>query len=125
MSVGNFTDSKYEAADGKIYPIRIQPETAQAVIASDTNNAPAGAVTGGLPTLRISSGRRGFGVHPRYIIVELTANGTGANAGYTSGRKLKVVSLTPAFSNGLVKGSTGTYLGIACKVITIVPELIK
>lgn len=125
MSVGSFEAAKYEANSGFIFPCRAQPETKGLVIDGVANTYPAALPDDGLPTMRLSNGKRESGVTPRRVVVELTENGTGAVAGYQSGRKLTIPVFRQAAWDGYQKGATGTYLGIACVVKRLFPEDIK
>lgn len=125
MSVGNFEDAKYESNTGFVFPCRAQPETKGLVITGVANAYPAGLPDDGLPSIRLSNGKRETGVTPRRVVIELTENGTGAFAGYESGRKLTIPVFLPSVWNGYQKGATGTYLGIECVVKRLFPEDIK
>lgn len=126
MSAGAFEDGKYEIDSGSyVYPCRVQPETKQLTIGGDANDETSAVITAEMPTLQLRANRRGFGVKPRTVTVELTANGTGATAQYLSGTQHVIPVLQKAVWDAYVKGSTGTYLGIACKVVSKNPELIK
>lgn len=125
MSAGKFIDAKYQANDGKIYPIRIQPETKTTLIGGDDNNEPIQDFTGGLPTVKVSGGRRGFGVHPRGVVLELQENGSGVTAEYKAGQKYRVPILTTGVWNGINKGDDALYLGLDAKVKSKYPELVN
>jgi len=125
MSAGVFVDSRYKSDNDLVFPIRIQPETAQLVLDTATNTATVNDVGAGLPTLVTRKSRKGFGVHPRFVTIELTANGTGAKADYLEGTQHRVPILQKAMWESLVKGDVGTYLGIACKLVSKTPELLR
>jgi hypothetical protein len=118
MSAGSFESAKYEqSTGGNIWPCRAQTETKELAIGGETNDYPAGAVTAGLPKVKLRKGRREFGLPVRTVTVKLTAAGTGATAEYLSGTLHRVPCFTQAFYDDLVDGATGTYLGIACEVV--------
>lgn len=125
MSAGSFIDSKYESDAAYMFPIRLQPETEGLTLNGVANAPSTGAITENLPTIGVSRSRRGFGVHPRFVTVRLTASGVGKTVEYTAGRLYRVPILNPTVWAGVVKGQTGTYNGIACEVVTKTPELTR
>lgn len=125
MSVGVFEVGKYESNSDLVFPVRVQPETKGLTLNSVANSYPAAAIDAGLPSARLSNNNREFGVVPRRVVVELTENGTGAVAGYLSGRRLTVPIFRAAMFDGIAKGQTGTYLGIACVVRSLLPERVN
>lgn len=125
MSAGSFETSKYESNDAYVYPIRIQPETRGLTLGGVANAPSTSAITENLPTIVSRKSRRGFGCHPRFATIKLTADGTGQTAEYKEGRTYQVPILNPTVWNGLTKGDTGTYLGIACEVVSKTPELLR
>lgn len=122
MSAGGFTRGKIELTTGEILRCRIQPETAQAVLNGATNDEPVGALSANAYTIKLRESRKNFGIHPASVVVELTADGTGDTAQYLTGTTHTIPALTPAWFNGLNLGDTGTYLGIACEVVSLSPE---
>lgn len=120
MSSGQFLGSKYESNAGTIHPIRVQPETLGAVIATIPNAAPAGNVTSGI-SARVSNGNRQFGLKPRGVVLAWTG---AVPEGY-SGDPVYIPALTPAFYNAAVKEAVGTYLGQGVKVVSQSPERVR
>lgn len=118
MSAGAFTRSKYEADDGTIYPIRVQPET----IIAAANPAPAGAVAAGVPSARANGGRRVLGVNARAVYVTFTAT---PPAGYKPDSILKIPILTKTAYDAKSRGSTFAYLGGTVTVTGKKPEYIN
>lgn len=118
MSAGNFTLSRYEADNGDIHPIRVQPETLTANIGG-ANTPPAGAVDVGLfATAR--KNRRAYGIGARVARVRFTG---APPDGYADNQTLTVPILTPDIFDGLVAGATtGTYLGSPVQVIGLSSE---
>lgn len=114
------TTAKYETDDGTVYNIRVQPETVAANIGA-ANAAPAGAVTG-KGTVRVNAGNREFGIKARSVSLIWTA---AAPDGYEPGSPVRIPILTKSVFDGIVKGTTGTYLGAACKVVGKSPERIN
>jgi hypothetical protein len=127
MSAGDFEVGKYETNGGSyVYECRVQPETKELTLNTAANAYPAADATSGLPTLEISKrGRRGFGITPRTVTVELTADGTGETAEYATGNRYEIPVFSESVWNGYDKGQTGTYLGIACAFRAKSPEVIK
>lgn len=70
MSAGNFILSRYQADNGAIHPIRLQPETLAASIGT-VNVAPTGTVTVGLRA-KVSKTKRAYGLGPRTVTVRFT-----------------------------------------------------
>lgn len=125
MSAGVFKTSKYESNDAFVYPIRVQPETEGLTIGGAANAPSTAAITEKLPTIVSTKSRRGFGCHPRLVTIKLTADGTGQTAEYKEGRTYRVPILNPTVWDGITKNQTGTYLGIACEVVSKTPELLR
>lgn len=117
MSGGAFVLSKYQANNGDIFPVRVQPETLTAVLGT-ANVAPAGTPTINL-FARARKGRRRYGVGCRAVRIR-----TGATppAGYAANQLLTVPVLTAAVYNALIVGATVTYLATACTVVGLVDE---
>lgn len=114
---GKFTRSRYEADDGKIYAVRVQPETI-----TTANPAPTAALTPGLPSAKVGKGIRGYGVGTRYI----TAKWTGTVPdGYDANGVLRIPILTIAAYTGIALNSTFTYLGQPTVVIGKTGERVK
>lgn len=113
MSQGSFVTSKYEANNGDILPIRVQPETLTANLGS-ANTAPAGTATVSL-FARARKSRRSYGVGARIARVRFTA---AVPDGYATNQILSVPVLTPTVFNAIIPGATtGTYLGSPILVI--------
>lgn len=128
MSAGAFEDGKYEQnGSAYIWSCRVQPETKGLTLDAVANAYPAGAVTSDLPTMEISRrGNRGFGVIPRTVTIELTADGTAETGDYLGeGSQFTIPVFTEAAYNSYGKGQTGTYLGIACKYIAKTGEKVR
>lgn len=113
MSAGIFTRSRYEADDGEIHPIRVQPETILASLGGNDNDAPAGAVTIGL-SARISQSKRAFGLKPRMVSL---AWFSGAPSGYDALGVIRIPILTKAAYDDIQVGDSGSYLGGTVTVI--------
>lgn len=106
MSQGAFLETKYQADNGDVHPIRVQPETVAASLGT-ANIAPTGAVTIDLfATARKS--KRSYGVGARTARLRFTG---AVPDGYKPGQVLTVPVLTIAVYNGLTRASTITYLG--------------
>lgn len=114
------TSAKYETDDGTVYNIRVQPETVSASIGSP-NAAPAGAVTG-KGTVRVNAGNREFGIKARSVSLIWTGS---VPDGYEPGSPVRIPILTKTVFDGIVKGTTGTYLSSPVKVVGKSPERIN
>jgi hypothetical protein len=128
MSAGAFEDGKYEQNGAAyIWPCRVQPETKGLTLNAVANAYPAAAVAADLPTMEISRrGNRGFGVIPRTVTIELTADGTAETGDYLGeGTQFTIPVFTESAYNSYGKGQTGTYLGIACKYIAKTGEKVR
>lgn len=123
MSTGRFTRSRYEATNGNIHPIRVQPETLELEIGSATNTAPTGAVTAGVPSAKVSRGARGFGVRP--AIVSFVFDEGEEPEGYAAGDVLRLPLLTPSMRSAATIGATGTYLNASITVVGVSPESVR
>lgn len=112
MSSGAFVRSKYEADDGTILNIRVQPETISANLGG-ANAAPSGDVNG-LGSAKARGGKREIGVKARRVRVAFTAT---VPTGYKADTTLEIPILTKALYDGIALGSTGTYLTVPVQVI--------
>ncbi len=118
MSAGSFESGKYAQRVGtNVWPCRAQPESKDLELDSVDNSYPAGAVTEGLPRIKLRKGRREFGLPIRTVTVRLTANGTGEQAEYASGTLQTIPVFTQTAFDSYGDGQTGTYLGIACEFV--------
>lgn len=122
MSAGAFERSKYEANNGDIHAIRVQPETVAATFGGTANNPPAGAVDQ-QTSARVGGGNREYGVKARAVSVTWTG---AAPAGYEDGQLLRVPILTEELYDAITPNSTvGTYLGAAVVVVGKLPERVR
>jgi len=117
MSQGKFTSSKYAADSGKIYSIRVQPETLTATIGGTANAAPAGAVDQEV-SAKVSKGNRGIGIKPRSVTVRWDA----APTGYDPNSLVRIPILTQAVYTAAVKGAVVDYNDGTGKVVSKSPE---
>jgi len=126
MSSGSFVISRY-AADylpgTAIHPVRVQPETQllSITIAGNpvANTPPAGAVTNPI-SAAVSKGRRAVGLSPAKVTIRFTAT---PPSGYSTTGRITLPLLNKPI-RAATKGSTGTYLGVACEVVSVSPEKI-
>lgn len=128
MSAGAFEDAKYEQnGAAHVWPCRAQPETKGLTLNAVANDYPAAVADSTLPKIEISKrGNRGFGVIPRVVTIELTADGTGSTGDYLgSGTQFTIPVFTEAAYNSYGQQQTGTYLGIACKFISKTGEKVR
>ena len=129
MSAGNFdSEGKYEADNGLIYKCRPQPETKDLSFSGDggANTYPAGSTDEGVGSIKLSKGRRELGVVPRRVRVKWTAAPTGEIADYGGiGSQFIVPVFDPDKFSAYQEGSTGTYLGVACRLEKKYIELVN
>lgn len=116
MSSGIFLDAFYEADNGAIARIRIQPETAATAIGAAPNVIPAGPADQ-LASAIARKGRREIGLGARYIGVSFAT----PPSGYTS-EVLYIPILTPAVFNAANLGDSVTYLGATGVLISKTAE---
>jgi len=121
MSAGRFVRSRYEANNGLIHPIRVQPETIAASLGGGTNAAPAGAVDTSI-SVRTSQSSRAFGIRPR--LVTLAWEGTPPT-GYDDRGTIRIPILTETRFDAIQVGGTGTYLGASVVVVGKSPESVR
>lgn len=120
MSAGAFTNSKYQADNGDIRGIRVQPETLAANIGA-VNAAPAGAINA-TGRARVGGGNRQYGVKARSVTVRFTAT---PPTGYKADQLYRIPIMTPTVYNDIEIDDTGTYLGVACVVVGKNPERVR
>lgn len=106
MSAGSPINTVYESNASLIFPITIQPETETLTLNSVANAAPASTPGAGLPSAKVSGGRRAIGVNARLVRVRFT---TTTPDGYKMGGIITLPVLQPSVFNGYGKGQTGTY----------------
>jgi hypothetical protein len=114
MSAGIFQFAKYETESGEVVRVRAQPESLALTLNSVANAESADAVTiQGIFPLNLG-GRRRKPFSARYVAVQFTA---AAPTGYKASSVCKVPVYSKATYSGLATGQTGTYLGVAVKVV--------
>lgn len=107
MSAGDFTDAFYQTDAGKITTIRIQPETLTLTLNAVANASAAGPPEAGLPSAKVSGGRREFGINARLIRVRFTGT---LPPGYSGGKSILTLPvMSQTVFAGYSKGQTGTY----------------
>lgn len=134
MSAGSFNRSRYLCTeDSRIYKIRVQPETLTASFAGASNAAaPAPTITGGdasdagtsnagTGSVRVG-GANQLGIRARSVTIVWTGV---APAGYKPEGVVKIPVLVPATFNTWKIDSTGTYLGVAARILGKQQEQIK
>lgn len=113
MSAGAFILSRYQADNGDIHPIRIQPETALANVGG-VNSPPAGAADVAV-FARTGGGKREYAKKARSVSVRFTG---AAPDGYAPNTTLRIPILTSSIFDDIIPGgTTGTYLGSPVIVI--------
>lgn len=122
MSAGAFIRSFYETNGGAIARIRVQPETELAQIGGAPNDAPAGPATV-TTTVKVSKGRREYGIGPRKIGVVFDPGEEPDD--YKLGSVVYVPVLTRASYLAVAVGDAITYLGGTARVISKLEESIR
>lgn len=118
MSSGGFTNARYELnGGGTIVPIKVQPETLALTDGSVVNAAPTGNVTLEV-TAYARKNKRQYGIGARYVTLSWDGS---PPTGYDDDN-VTVPVLTVAAYNAYVRGSTMTYLGEACTVVSRTDE---
>ena len=116
MSAGPFTNSFYTSDADFVHPIRIQPETLTLTIGGQANSAPTGPADAGTGFVRVSGGKRTYGITPRKVSIRFTAT---PPTGYAANQTYRIPVLVPGHYQAYIepKLQTGTYLGVACQVV--------
>jgi len=108
MSAGLFTNSKYNSSETLfIHPIRVQPETITATIATIPNSPPSGDISNPV-SAQVSASTRALGLHARKIFAKLAGT---PPTGYAAGSKISIPALTESFYTAATNGATMNYLG--------------
>lgn len=118
MSAGVFTRTRYESDTDLIHPIRLQPETLLATIATVPNAAPTGTPDSEI-SAQVTGSRRGLGLFARYITVVFTGD---VPPGYAPNQSYRITILSQSLFAAIAVGSTGVYLDEAIQVISKTPE---
>lgn len=124
MSAGAFVRSRYAATydTDAIHPIRVQPETEDAICNLVANSPPGGSANNPI-SARVSGGKRTLGLTCRRVILQ--APTSGEPSGYLKGGITSIPALTQAFYNAATKGSACTYLGAEFIVVGRSPEYVN
>ena len=126
MSAGAFTIIGYEAdyGDGTlVHPIKVQPETLALTIGGVTNAGTAVTNINNPISAQVSKGKRTLGLHARMVSFEFTAT---PPTGYAANQTLRLPILTKDMKDVSTAGSTGTYLGVAIRVVSnFSPEVVR
>lgn len=107
MSQGSFARSRYEAGNGEIHPIRVQPETLTLSVGGETNTPPAGATTIGL-SAKVSGSKRQFGLSARTVSFVWTG---AVPDGFDPSGTIRLPILRPALWEGIETDDAVSYLG--------------
>jgi hypothetical protein len=122
MSAGVFSRSRYSSDSGSIHPIRVQPETLDLTIGGVANAAPAGAVTAGVPSAKVSGSSRSIGLSARLVRIQFTAT---PPTGYKAGGTITLPWLLASTFGAISPNAVGTYLGVAIIVLGKRGEVLK
>lgn len=115
MSAGAFESGKYEANNGNIYAVRVQPETKALTLAETANAYPSGAVDqkGRFPLNLGGKRRKPFSA--RSVSIRFTAT---PPTGYKANSIIRLPIFTQTLYDLITANSTtGTYLGVAVEVV--------
>lgn len=119
MSAGAFERSRYEANNGDVHAIRVQPETEALVLNGIANGPTADPIDQNLRA-RVSGGNREYGLKARSATIAWTG---APPSGYEPDQLLRVPILTPDLYDSLIPdATTGTYLGANVIVVGLNPE---
>lgn len=115
MSAGTYLNVGYEATNGTVFPIRVQPETTSFELDGVANGAGGTPTLAGLPSAQVSKGHRSHGVNTRLIRFRFLSV---TPPGYTPNSVLSLPVLTQGAYNAYDKNQTGSYtlLGTAYDV---------
>lgn len=121
MSEGGFLTAGYEAGDGTVHAIRIQPETASLVVNGVTNTIPAQPAGGYVqPQAKVSGGKGQIGLTARRVGIKF---GTTPPAGFSTGSTIYLPWLqADTFPQFVPRGAAVTYRGASGTFIGISPE---
>lgn len=123
MSAGAFSMGRYERDNGRIHPVKCQPETTELVIGGVSNNFPADNTANKSDISAIVTGSpRALGLHTRKIRVKFGSTAGAAPGGYLPGSSISLPIFDPTVFNGISKFDTGTYLGSVVTVTSKTPE---
>lgn len=121
MSAGRFELVSYQTDLGTLVPARVQPETLDATFGGAINSSPPGAPSAGYPSIVISRGKRGNGIHPRTVTVSITS---GLPTGYVTPGRFVIPCMNRTAYDSATKGAAAGYLGGTGKVVGKSPEAI-
>ena len=123
MSAGQFITLGY-ASDrlGTIHPIRIQPETATAVINGTVNAGAVGDRIG--PSAQVSRSKRAIGINARTVTIQFAEG--AAPAGYKEGSSITIPVLqnSAAFLSAK-RGDPVTYLSSSATIVGVSAETVN
>lgn len=122
MSAGSFVRKSYRGDDGQNYPIRVQPETLLATFGTTVNVAPTSPPDAGLPSVRVTGGKRRYGIRARGVVITFP---TAAPDGYKVGSYIRLPVLLDTVWNGISKYQAVTYLGATGEVVSKYREELK
>lgn len=123
MSAGAFTTTKYEADNGTIHRIRLQPETVAATDGTTANDPPEEDINDAAVSAKASRGANEIGLRPR--AVGGPWNEDGLPDGYKPGSSAEVVVLTPETYAEWTIGTSIDYNGGSFTVQTRRPQDVK
>lgn len=117
MSEGGFLNAFYEADNGDVTSIRIQPETASAAFSpGGTNVIPAGPAISAIT--RVGGSRREYGRKARSVRISSSTPPTG----FKPNSPISLPILTPDVYAAIPRGGEVTYRGATWRVVGKSPE---
>lgn len=123
MSAGAFVKAFYVDDQERVCPIRVQPETLTFTVSGAANTGPVGPSSAGAPRVKVSGGKRQFGVIARKVYFRFTA---GAPSTYKPGSILALPVLQASnfgvYKAASVAGTTGTYLNGTVEIVGVSGE---
>lgn len=122
MSAGAFTRGRYQSDNTDVHPIRVQPETILATFGTTQNIEPSAPIGDGLPSAKVSGGRRQFGVNARFAVIAFEDDPPD---GYKLNSPIKIPILLLTTYAGISKGQSVSYLDKTAIVLYKRPEQIN
>ena len=112
-----YSKTKYEADNGQVHPIRLQPDTLTAA-----GSVPAGGVTSPI-SADIRKSKREYGLGPRGV----SASRTVGTAPDTFKKRIFIPVLVKAdyASGSFIPGGQITYKGQSYTIDSLIPEYVK
>lgn len=121
MSAGAFVNSKYEADNGDIYFVRVQPETLALTVNATANTAPTDPIDQQV-SAKVSKTRREIGIGCRGVGLRFDG---AVPDGYKPGSTLFVPVLQKGLYDTIDRGSVITYLSNTATLVYKTAETVR